>query len=66
MNKKIDGCAIVFQYIVDGELIKAISLKGDDLINKIINNWPILKLKLNSNHKINFNYIPAWCIEWTI
>ena len=38
MNKKIDGCAIVFQYIVDGELIKAISLKGDDLINKIINN----------------------------
>ena len=38
MNKKIDDCAIVFQYIVDGELIKAISLKGDDLINKIINN----------------------------
>ena len=58
MNKKIDGCAIVFQYIVDGELIKAISLKGDDLINKIINNWPILKL--NSNHKINFNYITAY------
>ena len=55
MNKKIDVCAIVFQYIVDGELIKAISLKGDDLINKIINNWPILKL--NSNHKINFDYI---------
>ena len=58
MNKKIDVCAIVFQYIVDGELIKAISLKGDDLINKIINNWPILKL--NSNHKINFNYIAAY------
>ena len=37
MNKKIDVCAIVFQYIGDGELIKAISQKGDDLTKKIIN-----------------------------
>tara|TARA_Y100000741_G_C18091075_1_gene492773 strand:- start:140 stop:244 length:105 start_codon:yes stop_codon:yes gene_type:complete len=34
----VDGCAIAFQYFIDGELIKAISRKGDDLTNKTINN----------------------------
>ena len=35
---KIDGCAIAFKYFIDEELIKAISRKGDDLTNKVINN----------------------------
>ena len=34
IEPKIDGCAIALQYI-DGELIKAISRKGEDLTNKI-------------------------------
>ena len=38
IKPKIDGCAIAFQYFIDGELIKAISQKEDGLTNKIINN----------------------------
>ena len=38
-EQKTDGCAIIYQYIVEGELIKAISLKEEDLTTKIINNW---------------------------
>ena len=34
IEPKIDGCAIALQYI-DGELMKAISRKGEDLTNKI-------------------------------
>ncbi|ABM72454.1 NAD-dependent DNA ligase N-terminus [Prochlorococcus marinus str. MIT 9515] len=34
IEPKIDGCAIGIQYI-DGQLIKAISRKGDDVTNKI-------------------------------
>ena len=34
IEPKIDGCAIALQYI-EGELVKAISRKGDDITNKI-------------------------------
>ena len=34
IEPKIDGCAIALQYI-KGELVKAVSRKGDDVTNKI-------------------------------
>ena len=34
IEPKIDGCAIALQYI-KGELVKALTRKGDDVTNKI-------------------------------